>query len=328
MNEEFYISLVSEVFDGYSEVDFMGRQMFIKHFSVRDQRHIQRVYEKYKNTAINRGVETEAQILKRLKDDGIWLEEDDLKIEMLLSEIKNLKNTQKNLFIPSQREAMQKDIREKNIEIFQLEKNRREIVGQTAEGYASSRSSQEMLKYFIFDGPDLKNKILTDEEFDELDDNDFLKLNSIHSDVMSKMSEENLQHAVLRPFFGMYLSQCENIGTFYGKPVIDLSAYQMKLALFAKMFFNIFQHVDDIPDNIRDDPEKLLMFSESQRNKGSSKKFIKDDADATAIFGANREDMKSLASDKDANAVVSLSEELKKSGGKLNMEQIIKMAGH
>jgi hypothetical protein len=328
VNEEFYISLVSEVFDGYSEVDFMGRQMFIKHFSVRDQRHIQRIYEKYKNTAINRGVETETQILKRLKDDGIWSEEDDLKIQVLSSEIKNLKDTQKNLFIPSQKEAMQKDINNKSFEIYELEKKRREIVGQTAEGYAASRSSQEMLKYFIFDGPDLKNKILTDEEFDELDDKDFFKLNSIHSEIISKMSEENLQHAVLRPFFSMYLSQCENIGSFYGKPVIDLSVYQMKLALFARMFFNIFQNVDDIPDNIRDDPEKLLMFSESQRNSGASKKFIKDDADATAIFGATSEDMKTLTSNKDSGNSVSLSDELKKSGGKLNMEQIIKMAGH
>ena len=34
--------------------------------------------------------------------------------------------------------------------------------------------------------------------------------------------------------------------------------------------FNIFQYTEDIPDYIKQDPKKLLQFSESKRNKDSN----------------------------------------------------------
>ena len=80
MNEEFYISLAGEIFDGYTEFEFDNRSVYLKHLTIKDQRNIHLYYDKYKNIAIRRGVETEESILKKVKDDGLWLDEDDLKI--------------------------------------------------------------------------------------------------------------------------------------------------------------------------------------------------------------------------------------------------------
>ena len=52
---------------------------------------------------------------------------------------------------------------------------------------------------------------------------------------------------------------------------------------------------------------------------------LRDDADASAVFGATREDMKDVAKD---SKTVSLSEEAKKAGGKLDMKQMMRLAGH
>ena len=114
---------------------------------------------------------------------------------------------------------------------------------------------------------------------------------------------------------------------FYGKAVITLSVYQLKVAMYGKVFHSIFQYTDDIPDNIREDPDKLMAFSEAQRNKDSNKSSsgLRDDADASAIFGATKDDMQQLASDGKA---VSLSEEMEKAGGKLDMKQMMRLAGH
>jgi hypothetical protein len=89
------------------------------------------------------------------------------------------------------------------------------------------------------------------------------------------------------------------------------------------MFFNIFQYTEDIPDHIKDDPEKLLAYSDSQRNKNSGG--IDENSDASAVFGATKEDMKVIAGN---TKQISLSDELAKNGGKLNMEQMMKLAGH
>ena len=94
------------------------------------------------------------------------------------------------------------------------------------------------------------------------------------------------------------------------------------------MFHSIFQYTENIPDDIRNDPEKLMAFAEAQRNKDSNQGGLKDDADASAVFGATKEDMDQIREEQKAGKGVSLSEEAKKHGGKLNMEQMMRLAGH
>jgi len=323
LNDELYISIIGEVFDGYTEVVYNGYPVYIKHFNIRDQRYIQKYYEKYKNIAEKKGLENENQRLVATKADDIWSNDDDLKIFNLEEEIKNLVQTQKNIYLPSQKQLMAQDIEQKRSEVFTLKYKKKEIIGKTAEDYASTRSSEEMLRYFIFKDKELTVNLFTEEEFSELDDVDMLFFSRKQNEISERLSELNLQTAVLRPFFSMYLSLCENIRDFYGIAIVKLSVYQLKTALFARMFYNIFQYVEDIPDYIKNDPEKLLAYSDSQKNKGSSG--IREDSDASAIFGATKEDMKALAGN--ANAI-SLSDELEKNGGSLTMEQMMKLAGH
>lgn len=323
MNEELYISIIGEVFDGYTEIFFNGDPVYIKHYNIRDQRYIQKYYEKHKNVAIKKGLETEEERLVEIKKDGIWLDDDDLKISNLELEINNLSTTQKKIFLPSQKESMSKDIESKKIEIYILKNKKRELIGKTAEEYASSRSNEEMLRYFIFKDRDLTENLFTEDEFSELDDTELLFFMNEQAKVNTRLSELNIQKAVLRPFFSMYLSQCENIKDFYDKAIVLLSVYQLKTALFARMFFNIFQHVEDIPDHIKDDPEKLLAYSDSKRNNNSGG--IDENSDASAVFGATKEDMKVISGN---TKQISLKDELDKNGGKLNMEQMMKLAGH
>ncbi len=325
MSEELYISIIGEVFDGYTEFIYNNKPVYLKHFNIRDQRCIHKHYEKYKSIAISKGLETEDQLLKKIKSDGIWSDDDDLKIHSLDLEIKNLKQTQSQLFLPSQKELMGVDIANKISELLLLKTKKKEIIGKTAEDYAAIRSNEEMLRYFLFEDEGFEKKLFNEEEFSEIEDYELTFLINKQNEIAERLSELNLQKSVLRPFFSMYMSSCENLNHFYGKPVIQLSIYQLKTAIFAKMFYNIFQYVEDIPDNIKDDPEKLLSYSDLQRNKGKKGQMIKDDSAASAVFGATSEDMKSIS--KNTNTV-SLKDELDKNGGKLNMEQMMKLAGY
>ena len=324
-SDEFYTSLIGEIFDGYSVSTFEGRDVFVKHINIRDQKYIHSYYEKYKNTALSKGIESQEEREAYIKKEELWEESDDVKIVSLTEEIKNLKKTKESIFLPSQKESFQKTIEEKSVELYDLSTKKAEIVGLTAEGYASKRSNDEMLRFCIFKDPDFRKNLHTEDEFSELEVRDVILLNKIMTDTSEKMSEDNIKHAVLRPFFSMYISNCENPSDFYGKPIVDLSAYQMKVAMYGRVFHSIFQYTEDIPDNIREDPDKLIAYSESQRNKDSNKGGLKDDADASAVFGATKEDMQTVA--KDAKTV-SLSEAAKEAGGKLDMKQMMRLAGH
>lgn len=326
-SDEFYISLVGEIFDGYSSSLFNDKDIFVKHLNIRDQRYIHKYYEKYKNQALIKGVESEVDILERLKSDKLWDEEDDQKILSLENEIKNLRKTKDAVYLPSKKQHFQKTIDDKSQELFKIKKTRDEMVGTTAEAFARSRSSDEMLRFSLFKNEQLTEFLFSQNEFAELESYEINKLAKIVRESSDRVCEENIKTAVLKPFFSMYLSNCENISDFYGKPIIELSVYQLKLAVYGKVFNSIFQYVDDIPDEIREDPDKLLAFSESQRsvNSSKSKSGLKDNADASAIFGATKEDISQVSKD---GKTISLSEELKKAGGKLDMKQMMKLAGH
>lgn len=325
MSEEEYIGIVGEIFDGYTEFDYFGKPAYLKHFSIRDQRYIHQFYEKYKNIAINKGIPMEKDMLLQLRQDDLWSDTDDLKIATLENEIETLKITQKNMILPSQKEAYQKDIDEKNLELFRLKSTRKEVVGKTAEDYGSSRANEEFIRYIVYKDKELTQHLFNEDDFSNLDDTHIALLLKQYENCGKRLSEDIIQEAVLRDFFNMYLSQTENVSDFYGKPIVNLSVYQLKLALYARVFYNIFQYNDDIPDNIKKDPSAILRFSESKKSSSNTRSKIKDqDNGATAVFGATKEDLNFV----DANAKqISLTDELQKQGGSMNMEQLMKLMG-
>ena len=322
MKDEFYISLIGEAFDGYTEASLGDSIVYIKHVNIRDQRYLHKYFEKYKDVALKRGLETEAERIKYVLEEKLWEEKDDMKIASLEGEITNLKNTVNQLLLASQREEYNKIILERTEELYELKKSRSEVVGKTAEDYGTGRSSDELLRFLLFKDKDLKENLYTEEEFAELEGWEIKQLTDLHLDIQSRLADDQIQKAVLRPFFSMYLSLCEDAYGFYQKPVTELTIYQLRVVLFGRMFFNIFQHTEDIPDNIRDDPEKLLAYSQSKSSGNTGG--IRDDADSSIVFGATNQDVKELGGEK----AVSLSEEAKKHGGQLDMTQMMRLAGH
>jgi hypothetical protein len=323
LNQEFYISLIGEAFDGYSEVYLQDKPVYIKHVTIRDQRYLHKYYEKYKKIALDRGLESEEDRHKYVLKEGIWSDDEDLKISSLEKEVENLKATAKAVFLPSQKESILEEVSQKKEELLELQVKRREVIGKTAEDYATSRSGDELLRFLLFKNSDLKENYYTPEEFDNLESWEVIRINSLQQQVQKKLNDDTIQEAVLKPFFSMYLSLCEDAANFYRKPIPELTIYQLRVV----MFHNIFQYTDDIPDHIKQDPKKLLDFSEAQRNKDSNSGGLRDDSDASAVFGATKEDMDALRNES-GGKTVSLAEEAKKHGGKLNMEQMMRLAGH
>ena len=64
MSEEFYISLIGEAFDGYTQSRLNDKEVYIKHITIRDQRYLHKYYEKYKQIALDRGLESEKDRLE------------------------------------------------------------------------------------------------------------------------------------------------------------------------------------------------------------------------------------------------------------------------
>jgi len=318
-----FLSSLIEIFDGYSRFDLNGQTLFFRHFSLRDQNLISNNFERYKNLAINRGIETEEETYKRLKEDESWTSDDDLKIAELESYILNLKKTKSKLFLPSQMEQHQKTIDEEQSKLNILLNKKSELISTTAESYANKMSNEEFLRVLIYEDEELKKLKYSEEEFGELTSSELSELSSKYFLLSDRFNEDSIQRIVLQDFFNMYISSCEDAYIFFGKFIHQLTAYQMKLLLFARIFNNIFQYNDDIPDSLKKDPKAIFDFVESKKTREKFQAQAKD-SDGSIIFGATSKDMEII--DPSAKKI-SLSEQIAKNGGSLNMEDMIKLMG-
>jgi hypothetical protein len=313
-----------EIFEGYSRFDLNGRTLFFRHFSLKDQNAISLSFNKFKNLAESRGIENKDQIFQRLKEDQTWSDDDEIKILELQSYLDSLRKTKSKLLLPSQKEEHQKLIDEEDNKLNLILLRKNELVGMSSDGYAGKMSNEEFLRILLFKDESLKNPAFSEEEFGELTSSELSEISKKYFELSEKLNDENIQKIVLEDFFNMYISFCENSFNFFGKYVYQMTSYQMKLLLYGRIFHNIFQYNEDIPEHIRKDPKAIFEFVESKKTRDKYQNEAKD-SDGSMVFGATSKDIETI--DPGAKRI-SLSEEIAKNGGTLNMEQMMQLMGN
>jgi hypothetical protein len=314
-----FAPLICEIFDGLTPI--LDGAVYLRHINLQDQKLLSDAYEKQKKIAL-KSVPTEKECLDRLKTNGLWAEKDELDLEEKRGYIETLVNTKKALEIKSQKDATQKTIDAQNEELNKILNKRRELIctiaplGKTAEDYAVSYSNEEFIRNLLYADRECKVLKYSLEEFNQIDDlAPFMKE---YYGLADRLTDEKIQEAVLSDAFSLYLSQADKPFDFFGKPVISLSIYQLKMLVYGKMFLNIFQNVENIPESIKKSPKELLDFVDTQnkRAKGQSK----DSKHKTVgLVGATREDLDYY--DPSAKKI-NLAEELKRNGGKMDATQM------
>jgi hypothetical protein len=320
-----YISLISEIFQGYTELTYQGDSVFLRHININDQNRLSKLVEYFTEKTIAKGICSENDRLEQLKKDGDWTDEDDLKISESEIYVKNLLQSKKKCVLPSQQKEAQKLIDEEEGKLNILRSKKRELIGQTAEDFAARKANEEFLRHLIYFDESLKNLKFSDEEFGAIELDDLSGIYEGYQKMMVRFSDENIQKAVLCDFFNMYMPFCEKPWDFFGLPLIKTSIFQQKILVYGRMFLNIFQNVDKIPDRIRKDPKALLDFAESSRNKDKAKPKNSDREGSTSFVVGTREDAEYMADD--GVKVGDLAEELKNSNGYLSQDQLLAKLG-
>jgi len=167
--------------------------------------------------------------------------------------------------------------------------------------------------------------LYSEKEYDELSYTDISKLILIHNEQFNLFSEENIQKLILEEFYFPYMPFCEDSVQFFGLAVCKLTHNQLKLLLFTRIFKNIFDNNDNIPEKIKKDPQALLDYASSSK-KG--KDLIEQDSEkggASTIVGATKEDYEYMGVD--TRKGKSLDQAAKAKGGSLNMQDLMNLAG-
>ena len=315
-----------DVVRGFSTTTLEEDFVYIKHLTPHDQVELEEIEEKYFNIALRKGVPTEEDMLAYLKDEGQWTDKDEKFIQDKELFLENLRKAKTKLVLKSeidkQAELINKE--QKLLDDKQIQKIG--LIGNTCEKYAKDRLNDfYMIKSFFADDK-LQEPLFNQDKFDELDNHDIKKVVYKYNEIFEGFSEESIQYTILEDFYNPYLSFAEDSMQFYGKAFCDLTYNQIRLIVYTRVFKNIFDMNENIPESIRKDPAKLLEFGSSSKEEKDKAKDKLTQGDGGTLVGAKQEDYDYLGVEKPTNAI-SLHEEAKKKGGTLNMEDLMKLHG-
>ena len=315
-----------DVVRGFSTTTLEEDFVYIKHLTPHDQVELEEIEEKYFNIALRKGVPTEEDMLAYLKDEGQWTDKDEKFIQDKELFLENLRKAKTKLVLKSeidkQAELINKE--QKLLDDKQIQKIG--LIGNTCEKYAKDRLNDfYMIKSFFADDK-LQEPLFNQDKFDELDNHDIKKVVYKYNEIFEGFSEESIQYTILEDFYNPYLSFAEDSMQFYGKAFCELTYNQIRLIVYTRVFKNIFDMNENIPESIRKDPAKLLEFGSSSKEEKDKAKDKLTQGDGGTLVGAKQEDYDYLGVERPTNAV-SLHEEAKKKGGTLNMEDLMKLHG-
>ena len=315
-----------DVVRGFSTTTLEEDFVYIKHLTPHDQVELEEIEEKYFNIALRKGVPTEEDMLAYLKDEGQWTDKDEKFIQDKELFLENLRKAKAKLVLKREidKQAALIDKEQKLLDDKQIQKIG--LIGNTCEKYAKDRLNDfYMIKSFFADDK-LQEPLFNEDKFDELDNHDIKKVVYKYNQIFEGFSEENIQYTILEDFYNPYLSFAEDSMQFYGKAFCDLTYNQIRLIVYTRVFKNIFDMNENIPESIRKDPAKLLEFGSSSKEEKDKAKDKLTQGDGGTLVGAKQEDYDYLGVEKPTNAI-SLHEEAKKKGGTLNMEDLMKLHG-
>lgn len=315
-----------DVVRGFSTTTLEEDFVYIKHLTPHDQVELEEIEEKYFNIALRKGVPTEEDMLAYLKDEGQWTDKDEKFIQDKELFLENLRKAKTKLVLKSEidKQSALIDKEQKLLDNKQIQKIG--LIGNTCEKYAKDRLNDfYMIKSFFADDK-LQEPLFNQDKFDELDNHDIKKVVYKYNEIFEGFSEESIQYTILEDFYNPYLSFAEDSMQFYGKAFCELTYNQIRLIVYTRVFKNIFDMNENIPESIRKDPVKLLEFGSSSKEEKDKAKDKLTQGDGGTLVGAKQEDYDYLGVERPTNAV-SLHEEAKKKGGTLNMEDLMKLHG-
>ena len=265
-------------------------------------------------------------MLDYLKDEGQWTDADEKIITEKTLYLENLKKALTKLVIKRDVDRQKSIINKEEKILLEKQTEKIQLVGNTCEKYAKERLNDFYMIRSFYSDKEMTKELFDEDMFDDLKTQDVKKIIFLYNDIFQSFNEENIQYTILEDFYNPYLSFAEDSIQFYGKPFCELTYNQIRLIVYTRIFKNIFDTNENIPDNIRKDPAKLLEFGSSSKEEKDKVKDKLSQGDGGTLVGAKKEDYEQLGIEKPKGSV-DLHEEAKKKGGSLNMQDLMKLHG-
>ena len=322
--------IFSEILRGYTLVENKDfGKIKIKHFNNFDSAELDIKNRYFYEKARDQGLPTREQKIEYLLKEDIWDEKKNKEILNLKTMIAGLKNSKSKVFLQAHIDDINRQLEENQLKLAHLEIQKEELIGFCAENYAQRRINEHYMQKAIL--KDNGEFLLSKEDFEDLQQDELMGLISTYNKNTRKFESPNLKKISLSGFFTNLFYLCENNAyTFFGKPLVELTFYQVELFGYARYYKSLMESSETkVPDEVRQDPEKIVEWfesSKSAREVMDKSQTAGKEGSATSLVGATKQDLKRLGLD-NPNETISLAKKAAEKGGSLTMEDMMKIHG-
>lgn len=320
--------IYNDILQGYSYASHGIGKLYIKHLSTFDSADFDFVYNKYFLLAREKGLPAIIDKEKELIESGEWSKEKDRKILDTENYIKGLYTTKTKLWKQNDLNSLNRQIKQAEDDLKKLQDEKQTLLGTTAETYANKKLNEYSVFSTLYNSSALNNRFFSPDDFDDLEDDILRSLVVLYNEKIENFSEYNLKAVALSPFFSnlFYLAE-DNVFNFYGKPIINLTFYQVQLFMYGKYFKGMFSDSKTRPpEHIMEDPDKVIDWFNSAKNVNELiEKNKNNESGNLSLVGATKEDLERAGVKPTKNKVNLFVEAAKKKNGELSMEEIIKL---
>ena len=303
----------------YSGPDSLG--FYIKHLDVSGQTILDDLYEEWYHRSTSKGLPTEKERLDNLIKDGEWGEDQEKQIKILETSVSRLQETKNKLWIKRQIGEIEATLNIKKAELDALSTKKENLIGLTAEKFADNKSNLHYIYYTTYKTPDYSEHFFSKEQFKEADNEDLSQIYKEYNYIMAQFVEKNIKLISVAPFFRNAFSAVkQGVLDFYGKPVVQLSYYQLNLFNYANLFDHFIKNTQGLDfSEIEENPDKLLETYNKQSNMKEARQ--KSGDQASNYVGMSKEEMAEFGIV--GTSAENVAKEAEKSGGVLKMHQLI-----
>ena len=320
----------SEILRGYTLVNLAPfGNLRIKHFNNFDSAELDIKNRFFYEKAVSQGLPTRKERVDHLLEENLWTDKENKEILNLKSLIAGLRNSKSKVFLQVHIDQISNDLEKNQVELSRLSLRKEELIGFCAEAYASRRINEHYMQKALL--KESGEKLFNDEEFEELEEGKLVDLIGAYNKSTKKFNSDSLKRLSLSGFFTNLFYLCENNAySFFGKPLVQLSFYQIELFGYGRYYKSLIENSDNKPpDEISGDPEKMVEWFESSKSAKETldkSKVAGQEGGAQSLVGATKQDLKRLGLD-DPNETINLAKKAAEKGGRLNMEDMMKIHG-
>ncbi len=293
-----------DIINGWTSIKLWGQTVYLRHLTHRDHLDLEELQNRFYEEAVAEGLSDAKTRDAHLRSIGHW---DDKKERAILDQaayVNGMTMNKKNVHLPSLLEKIEEQLKNEKEKLAILENEKAELVGLTAEIFASRRCNDYYVIRSLYRDPACKQSLFDEATYDDLSDDEVSLIVRAYNQAVDVCSDRAIKKLCIQDFYQSYYYLCEDdFYQFFGRPIADFTFYQIKLANYSRYFKQILEGVDlnTLPEKVRDEPDDLISYLDVQ--KKGKEMLGKSDSGMVSLVGATKEDIKAITGEEKVNAL-------------------------